>query len=284
MAKPPTNIAASVRQRLLNLARQEQRLFNVVLVSYGLERVIYRLSISTHADKFILKGGMLVTLWTVDHGRFTRDVDFLGFGASESDRLITTFKEILAFDAHDGLAFDVDGLAAAPIREDQKYGGIRLKTIAFLGTTEIPITIDVGFGDAITDPSYMIEYASQLDLPTAKIRAYSPATVIAEKFQAVVALGLINGRMKDFYDLWAIPQGAKINSADLDAAIKATFERRNTSVPRQRPDGLTVAFAEQKSAQWRAYAQSISLENIELGVVVEAIWAWLEPSCRRLTK
>lgn len=284
MAKPPTNIAASVRQRLLNLARQEQRLFNVVLVSYGLERVIYRLSISTHADKFILKGGMLVTLWTLDHGRFTRDVDFLGFGASESDRLITTFKEILAFDAHDGLAFDVDGLAAAPIREDQKYGGIRLKTIAFLGTTEIPITIDVGFGDAITDPSYMIEYASQLDLPTAKIRAYSPATVIAEKFQAVVALGLINGRMKDFYDLWAIPQGAKINSADLDAAIKATFERRNTSVPRQRPDGLTVAFAEQKSAQWRAYAQSISLENIELGVVVEAIWAWLEPSCRRLTK
>lgn len=284
MAKPPTNIAASVRQRLLNLARQEQRLFNVVLVSYGLERVIYRLSISTHANKFILKGGMLVTLWTVDHGRFTRDVDFLGFGAFDSDRLITAFKEILAFEANDGLVFDVDGLAAAPIREDQKYGGIRLKTIAFLGKTEIPITIDVGFGDAITDPSYMIEYASLIDLPTAKLRAYSPATVIAEKFQAVVALGLINGRMKDFYDLWAIPQSTKIDSADLDAAIKATFERRETSVPRDRPDGLTVTFAEQKSTQWRAYAHSINLENIELGVVVEAIWTWLEPSCRRLTK
>lgn len=116
MAKPPTNITASVRQRLLNLARREQRLFNVVLVSYGLERVIYRLSISTHADKFILKGGMLVTLWTVDHGRFTRDVDFLGFGASDSDRLITTFKETLAFDAHDGLK--MCPTTASPIQND----------------------------------------------------------------------------------------------------------------------------------------------------------------------
>tara|TARA_R110000803_G_C11981045_1_gene320759 strand:+ start:2062 stop:2805 length:744 start_codon:yes stop_codon:yes gene_type:complete len=152
MAKAPTNIAASVRQRLLNLARSEQRVFDVVLVAFGLERLIYRLSVSTYRDRFVLKGGMLVTLWTVDPGRFTRDVDFLAFGDDDDSSLRAAFVDILAIDGGDGLVFDAAQIVTEPIREDQVYGGRRLKTKAYLGKTEIPITIDLGFGDALGDP------------------------------------------------------------------------------------------------------------------------------------
>ena len=147
MAKAPKNLAASVRQKLLSLARQEQKLFDVVLVAFGLEHLIYRLSVSPHKDKFVLKGGMLVTLWTKDQARFTRDVDFLSFGASDEDALIEIFKDTLDIDAGDGLIFDTADITAAQIREDQIYGGVRLKTVATLANAKIPITIDIGFGD-----------------------------------------------------------------------------------------------------------------------------------------
>ena len=195
MAKPPKDIAASVRQRLLNLARQEEQVFDVVLVAFGLERLVYRLSVSDYRDRFVLKGGMLITLWTADTGRFTRDIDFLAFGSDEEAALKEAFSTILAIDGGDGLIYDAANLTAAPIREDQVYGGMRLRTTAYLGTTQIPITVDLGFGDALGDPKYQIDYASLLDFPAASIRAYSPATVIAGKFQTVVALGIANSRM-----------------------------------------------------------------------------------------
>jgi hypothetical protein len=166
-------------------------------VAFGLERLVYRLSASDYRDRFVLKGGMLVTLWTADTGRFTRDIDFLAFGSDEEAALKEAFSTILAIDGGDGLNYDAANLTAAPIREDQIYGGMRLRTTAYLGTTQIPITVDLGFGDALGDPKYQIDYASLLDFPSASIRAYSPATVIAEKFQAVVALGIANSRMKD---------------------------------------------------------------------------------------
>lgn len=277
MAKSPSNIAASVRQRLLNLARSEGRDFQTLLVAFGLERLIYRLSKSPHRDKFVLKGGMLVTLWTTDPGRFTRDIDFLAFGETEYATLTSIFAETLSLDAGDGLEFSIDTITTTDIREDQVYGGKRLRTVAHLGKTEIPITIDVGFGDALPDPHYEIEYGSILDFEPARIRAYSPATVIAEKFQAVVALGLINGRMKDFYDLWAIPKATEIDQADLRAAIAATFERRNTPIPTEAPQGLSVAFAEDqaKARQWLTYADGTELKGVPLSTVVAGIWTYL---------
>ncbi len=277
MAKSPTNIAASVRQRLLNLARSEGRDFQTLLVAFGLERLIYRLSRSPYRDKFVLKGGMLVTLWTTDPGRFTRDIDFLAFGEPGDAALTAIFAEILALDASDGLEFSIDAITTTDIREDQVYGGKRLRTVAHLGKTEIPITIDLGFGDALPDPRYEIEYGSILDFEPARIRAYSPATVIAEKFQAVVALGLINGRMKDFYNLWAIPKATEIDPADLRAAIAATFERRNTPVPTETPPGLAAAFAEDpaKARQWLTYADGTELKGVPLGTVVADIWTYL---------
>ncbi|MAL78214.1 MAG: hypothetical protein CMN55_03745 [Sneathiella sp.] len=286
MAKQPKNIAASVRQRLLNLAREEQRVFNVVLVAFGLERLIYRLSISDYRDRFVLKGGMLVTLWTKDPGRFTRDVDFLGFGDDDEGQLKAAFAKILAMDVNDGLTFDVADISASDIREDQVYGGKRLKTTAYLGKTRIPITIDLGFGDALGDPKFEIEYTSLLDFELAKIRAYSPATVIAEKFQAVVDLGVVNGRMKDFYDLWAVPKVKEIPDDELARTLKSTFDRRQTAIPTDRPPGLSEEFATEptKVTQWTAYAESTELEGVSLEGVVEEIWERLAPICLAASK
>jgi hypothetical protein len=278
-------MAASVRQRLLNLARNEGRVFEVVLVTYGLERLIYRLSVSDHRSSFVLKGGMLVTFWTVDKNRVTRDADFLGLGESTEDHLKAVFTKILSIETDDGLVFDTDALVASPIREDQEYGGVRLKTAAYIGKTRIPITVDIGFGDALTDPGHTIDYPSLLDMPTANIRAYPPAAVIAEKFQAIVNLGLANGRMKDYYDLWAIPNAKAIEPAELDAAIRATFERRGTDIPGEPPVGLSFEFVndDQKVAQWAAYAASIDLDRLSLDAVVETIWSYIGPACERLS-
>ena len=285
MAKAPRNLAASVRQRLLNLSREEGRVFAVVLVTYGLERLIYRLSVSDYQDRFILKGGMLVTLWIADESRVTRDADFLGTGDASVEHLKSVFAKILSLDADDGLVFDVDGLTAETIKEEQEYGGIRLKTIAYLGKMPIPITVDIGFGDALTDRNYTIDYPSLLDMPLATVRAYPPATVVAEKFQAIVALGLVNSRMKDYYDLWAIHNSQSIKVKELDAAIQATFECRGTDIPREIPIGLSDDFVndEQKIRQWGAYVASIDLEGLSLDAVVDAIWSYIAPACERLT-
>ena len=282
MAKPPVNMAASVRQRLLNLARTDGRDFQTVLVAFGLERLVWRLSVSGYRDQFFLKGGMLVTLWTSDPGRFTRDVDFLGFGASDEERIRDIFAEILSLDAGDGLAFDTDALTVSDIREDQVYGGKRLRTLADLAGARIPITIDIGFGDAVTAPQYEIEYKSLLDFHGARISAYSPATVMAEKLQAVVALGLINGRMKDFYDLWAIPRAVDVPADELAEAVRATFQRRETPVPADRPAGLSGAFAQQpgKADQWRAFSTSTALEGKSLVNTLDEIWTLIEPALR----
>lgn len=281
MAREPKDLRASVRQRLLNLAREEERIFEVVLVAFGLERLIYRLSISKYRNDFVLKGGMLVTLWTADPGRYTRDVDFLAFGAKDEDKLKAAFADILSIDGGDGLAFDAANITAVPIREDQVYGGMRLKTTASLGKTQIPITIDLGFGDALGDPKHEVDYGSLLDLPAATIRAYSPATVIAEKLQAVVNLGLANGRMKDFYDLWAVPKAVDIDDDELAQTIKSTFARRKTTIPVERPAGLSSAFAADaaKVTQWNAYAQSTELEGVTLDQVIDEVWARLAGPC-----
>lgn len=284
MAKTPTNMAKSVKDRLLNIARQEGRVFDVLLVRFALERLLYRLSVSQHRDRFVLKGGMLVTVWVEDDNRVTRDADFLGHGDPDPERLVADFREIMAIENDDGLVFDLDALAATAIREEMEYGGTRLKTAAYLEKTRIPVTIDIGFGDAMADATQRLDYPTLLDLPAPNVRAYPPATVIAEKFQAMVALGLLNGRMKDYYDLWAIPRALDIAADDLDAAITATFERRRTAIPTERPPGLSaeVVDDEVKQRQWRAYAASVELESVSLESIVEKVWELVGPSCARI--
>ena len=284
MAKAPTNMARSIKDRLLNIARQEGRVFDVVLVRFALERLLYRLSISAHRDRFVLKGGMLVTVWVEDDNRVTRDADFLGHGDPDPERLAADFREIMAIESDDGLVFDLDALAATAIREEMEYGGTRLKTAAYIEKTRIPVTIDIGFGDALADATQQLDYPTLLDLPAPNVRAYPPATVIAEKFQAMVALGVLNGRMKDYYDLWAIPRALDIAADDLDAAITATFKRRQTAIPAERPPGLSAEMVddEVKQRQWRAYAASVEVENVSLQSIVDKVWELVEPSCARI--
>lgn len=284
MADSPNNSPASVRQRLLNLAREKGQVFDVVLVTYGLERLMYRLSISEHRDSFVLKGGMLVTLWIGDENRVTRDADFLGFGEASEERLISVFSEVLSQQIDDGLVYDIGNLTARAIREEQQYGGIRLRTVANLGKTRIPIVVDVGFGDATVAPDLTIEYPTLLDMPAPRIRAYPPASVVAEKFHAIVTLGLVNSRMKDYYDLWAILTSQSIEESELAEAIAATFSRRETEVPSTVPAGLSNEFSDepQKVQQWRSYSASIGLEGLSLEKAIDLIWTRLAPACERL--
>ncbi|WP_248120508.1 nucleotidyl transferase AbiEii/AbiGii toxin family protein [Brevundimonas sp. EYE_349] len=277
-------MAKSVKDRLLNIARQEGRVFDVLLVRFALERLLYRLSVSEHRERFVLKGGMLVTVWVEDDNRVTRDADFLGHGDPDPERLAADFREIMAIESDDGLVFDLDALAATAIREEMEYGGTRLKTSAYLEKTRIPVTIDIGFGDAMADATQQLDYPTLLDLPAPNVRAYPPTTVIAEKFQAMVALGVLNGRMKDYYDLWAIPRALEISDADLDAAITATFERRQTAIPMERPPGLSAEMVndETKQRQWRAYAASVELENVSLESIIDKVWGLVGPSCARI--
>jgi predicted nucleotidyltransferase component of viral defense system len=285
MARAPVNLPRSIKDRLLKLSRAEGRVFDVVLVRFALERLLYRLSLTSHRERFILKGGMLVTIWLEDDNRVTRDVDFLGHGDADAGKLVQDFQEIMSVDAEDGLVFDVGALTAAAIREEMEYGGTRLRTFAYLERTRIPITIDIGFGDALADATQELDYPTLLDLPAPRVRAYPPEAVIAEKFQAMVNLGILNGRMKDYYDLWAIPRTMTIAAENLDAAIAATFERRRTAVPTERPPGLTAEMVESadKQRQWRAYTYSIGLEAVPLQEVVDVVWDLVGNSCARLT-
>lgn len=285
MGRSRTNQAASIKQRLLDLARNKGRVYDVVLVRYALERLLYRLSISEHRDRFVLKGGMLLTLWIAGGNRETRDLDFLGTGDPGAEGLKVTFAEIMAVKADDGLVFDAKALTATAIREEMEYGGVRLRTTAFLERSRIPVTIDVGFGDAIASRAQPFAYPSLLGMEIPRIRAYPPASVVSEKFQAMVALGVTNGRMKDYFDLWAIAKTVPIADSDLDAAIQATFERRRTTIPVERPPGLSGAFSKDdiRQRQWRAYARSIDMVNLSLEEVVDVGWELVGPACSRMS-
>ena len=238
MGKAPRDIGTSVRARLMNLARERGQVFDLLLTRYALERLLYRLSISNHRNRFALKGAMLVTTWFEDPHRPTRDLDLLGFGESSSDAMLAVWKEVFAIETEDGVTFDGEGLRVRPIREELEYGGVRLQTTATLARAKIYVTVDVGFGDAIEPGLEEIDFPVLLEHPVPRLRAYARETVIAEKFQAMVALGRANSRMKDFYDVWVLSKTHQFDKARLAQAIAATFKRRATEIPRTLPDDL----------------------------------------------
>lgn len=278
MPKGIRDLGASVRARLQNLAREGQN-FDLVLTRYALERLLYRLSKSTYADRFVLKGAMLLTAWFADPHRATRDLDLLGFGDSSPEGMIAAFKEILAVAVDDGIEFDVEALRVDRIREELEYGGLRLRTTASISGARIPVTVDVGFGDALEPGAEVIDYPTLLDLPSPRLRAYARETVIAEKFQAMVALGIANSRMKDFYDIWLLSQSFRFDDDRLARAIAATFERRGTVIPREIPDVLTPSFAadQQKQRQWSAFVENVGLQPGSLDDVIAAVARFIMP-------
>jgi len=277
----PTNIPASVRQRLLNLAQQTNQDFGLLLTKYSLERLLYRLSVSPHRDEFVLKGALLFDIWTEHPHRPTRDLDLLGRGDSSLERCRKLFSEICAQTVEDdGLNFMANTVAAERIRDDEDYEGVRVLLQARLGVARISLQIDIGFGDVITPAPIEVEYPAMLDFPVPKVRAYPRETVVAEKFEAMVKLGMANSRMKDFYDLWELSRRFDFEGSTLMAAIQATFQRRATAFPGGTPLSFSPEFcdAPSKRTQWAAFLRKSGLNSSEpLGEVVAHIKTFLLP-------
>ena len=205
----PKNISASVKARLQNVAAIRGEDFNLLLLRYGIERLLFRLSQSPHADRFLLKGAMLFVVWDEKTHRPTRDLDLLGFGSTDKAELIQVFAAVAAVPVvDDGIVFDPKSVQAADIREDDAYGGVRIRLLGKLGTAEVPVQIDVGAGDVVTPAPERATFPALLDFPAPQIRTYPVYTVVAEKFEAMVKLGIANTRMKDFHDIWFLRSGS----------------------------------------------------------------------------
>ena len=287
--KRQRNLAASVHQRLLTIARERRDELQSVLARYGVERLLYRLGESPAQERFVLKGAVLFTLWDGSPHRPTRDVDFLAYGDSSPDAVAGAFRELCTADVEpDGLTFLADTVKAEPIRDRQEYGGVRVTLLVTLGAARIPMQIDVGFGDAVTPPATISAFPTLLDFPAPRVRAYSSETVVAEKAEAMVSLGIVNTRMKDFYDLWLLAGTRAFDGAILGRAIDATFSRRGTPIP----TGIPVAFGEafsrdrERQAQWAAFLSRARLTGAprELAATVERIREFIFPLIDALSR
>jgi len=248
-----------------------------------LERLLYRLTRTPHRERFVLKGAVLMTTWFVDPYRPTRDVDLLGFGDPAPDAMLAIFREVCAVPEDDGVTFDFDALRVERIREALEYGGLRLRTVASVAGAHVNVVVDIGFGDAIEPGIEELDLPVLLDLPSPRLRAYARETVIAEKFQAMVALGRANTRFKDFYDVWMLSRTYRFDDDRLARAIRATFERRDTQIPTEPPDALTRAFADDplKRQQWTAFVEDLSAGRLDLRAVIDDLAAFLMPHAER---
>ena len=268
------NLAASVRARLKQHADAAKQDFNLTLTHYGLERLLYRLSVSHHAPNFLLKGALLFQLWYDVPHRPTRDADLLGFGSDDIDSAVATFREICQITVEDGITFAPASVKGSLIRKEAGYGGVRIDLQATLDGARMALQVDIGFGDAVTPAPQAISYPVLLhDQPAPQLRAYPKYTVVAEKFHAVCLLGMTNTRMKDYFDLWVLLDDKTLDPLELRRAIEATFERRKMALPScasSLPSGLSDQFAENalKQTQWNAFLRKNRLGAIALGVVV----------------
>ena len=262
--KPVKNVAASVRHRLMNLRRTRGEDYNTLLTQYAIERFLYRLSKSNLVDRFILKGAMLFRVWAGTLHRPTRDLDLLGYGEGTPAAVVEAVRRVIATPVgDDGLVFDPDSVTANEIREEQEYGGIRVKLVAMLGNARVPMQIDVGFGDAITPEAAIRPYPTLLDTDAPELRMYPPETVVAEKLQAAVVLGMTNSRMKDYYDLLVIFRTYELADDGLARAIAATFQRRQTPLPEDVPPALSDEFGSDETPQrlWREFLRRLQIED-----------------------
>ena len=268
------NKPASVRARLLNKAKAENLDFSLVLIRYGLERLLYRLSVSSNKDSFLLKGALLFDMWFDVPHRPTRDIDLLGFGLAEVPLVHEAFREICGIQCDDGIVFDADTIRVTEIRKEANYSGIRVTLTGYLDGARSPVQIDIGYGDAVTPAPELANYPVMLsELPAPKIRVYPRYTVVAEKFEAIVSLGMANSRLKDYFDLWVLLKTQELDPELLQKAISATLTRRKSTMPKSTPVGLTAVFSDdpQKIKQWQAFVQKNHLQAPALSSVVELL-------------
>lgn len=274
------NIGASIRARLLNKARKEKLDFNLLLARYSLERMLYRLSISPQHDQFLLKGALLFDLWFDVPHRPTRDADLLGFGSPEIPRLEAVFREICRIEVEDGIVFDPDSVKGAAIRKEANYTGVRITLAGLLDNARCPVQIDVGFGDVVVPGPEAVNYPIILGgLPEPQLQAYPRYTVVAEKLEALTSLGMLNSRMKDFFDLWVLARYSDFDGALLTQAVAATFEHRRTTFPEGLPIGLSDEFVQddQKNKQWLAFMRKNALDPMPFETVISDLRRFLLP-------
>lgn len=273
------NIPASIQARLKNLARETGEELQTLLTRFALERLLFRLSVSKHQESFVLKGAFLFLAWEESVERPTRDLDLLAKGEPEVERLEQIFRDLCDLEVEpDGVVFLPDTVSGQIIREQAPYDGIRINLEARLGKARVQLQIDVGFGDAMVPDPMDIELPVLLDLPKPRLKGYRPETVVAEKCEAMVALGLANSRLKDYYDLWRLASTRDFEGPILALAIRAAFERRRTAFPDGLPAGLSDAYAERWGAQWLGVTSRLGAEDPpSLTVVLDVLRRFLLP-------
>ena len=267
-------LARSVQVRLTRHAQAIGVDPNLVLTRYAVERFLYRLSRSPHADRFVLKGALVLLAWLGETLRPTRDADLLGSGDLSEAALARIFDEVCEMEVEpDAMTFLADTVNVAPIRVESDYGGYRVTVQSRLGAARLRVQVDVGIGDIVVPEPAWLDYPGLLDLPRPRLRAYSRASVMAEKLHAMVVLGSANSRVKDYFDLHALLLENAVTAGELERALSATFERRGTALPDGVPFGLTDEFARDasKQTQWQAFLDKNRLEAPRLEQVVADI-------------
>jgi predicted nucleotidyltransferase component of viral defense system len=255
------NLAASIRQRLLNKAKEQRRPFNELLQYYAMERFLYRLSQSIHADRFILKGALMLRVWQAPQARPTMDIDMLGRTANDPAAISAQVKDILTTEVvDDGIEFNTQSLQTETIKERSEYQGIRVRFNGQLSGARVAMQLDIGFGDALASGPIKAMYPTLLDLPAPELLCYSRETAIAEKLEAMVKLGELNSRMKDFYDIWLLARQFDFDRVTLLSAIQKTFQRRDTTLPTTLP--FDDHFTELKQPQWQAFHKRLSSPQV----------------------
>ncbi|NOQ23428.1 MAG: nucleotidyl transferase AbiEii/AbiGii toxin family protein [Candidatus Aegiribacteria sp.] len=275
----PRNIPASVRQRLLNLARKEQRPFTELLQYYAMERFLYRLSESVHAARFVLKGAMMMLIWRMSEFRPTKDIDVLGRTASNEAGIIAQIREILVTDVQaDGLSFDPDSIISERITQEAEYKGIRILFRGALDNARIRMQLDIGFGDVVYPEPRELNLPALLDYPSPKLLCYSMESTIAEKFEVLVKRGILNSRMKDFHDIWALSRQFDFRITPLAEAIRLTFSKRKTILLFE-IEAFSESFTEAKQAQWTAFLKRTRLDHVpaSFSEITSAIKTFLLP-------
>lgn len=227
--------ATSVKARLRNFAEKSGKTFQEVLLYYGIERTIYRISVSEYTGHFTLKGGIfLYALFDRNYERATSDIDLLATKISNStEEMKTVFQHIFAIEADDAIRYDLESISVKNIAEFKEYLGLNVSVFAYLDRTQIPVSIDVGFGDIVYPERIEMEFPVLLDMEAPRVYAYSVESVIAEKLEAIVSNGMMNSRYKDFYDIFVLSKRYRFESMRLADAITETFSRRGTALSKE---------------------------------------------------
>jgi len=274
------NVSASVKDRLLHMARQNGKPFQALLIQYGLERFLYRLSQSPYKERFILKGGFLLVGMGIPQSRTTKDIDFLGLMNGDLDDVSRAMRQIGELSFDDGLVYEFNNLNIEVMSELSDYPALRLKFTACLGKARMPVQIDVGFGDAVIPTAIEMNFPTLLDMEPPVVRAYSAETIVAEKFEASLDLATLNSRMKDFYDIWMLSRTYCFQGLSLQEAITATCHRRKTALS-SKAEIFTKEFANlvEKQTQWAAFLRKSHFSNIseDFSVIIEGIRVFLHP-------